>query len=178
MLNKFRSNVFWLFDKIKGNSVKNNFDEIEKIYNGDEGAVEKNLNNILKYAVSNIPYYYGLTYNSIEDFPIVSKSIIKSDYSKFISPKYDKNKLIKISTSGSTGTPFTIYQDSIKRNRLTSDLIYAHNNIDWKLGDHYIFIRNWVSNYKQSYLKNFAQNVTNISISQFDDYKEIGYSNT
>ena len=53
----------------------------------------KKLDKILNYAVSQVPYYKNKEYQSIEDFPIIKKEIIKADYSNFISDEVEnKNK--------------------------------------------------------------------------------------
>ena len=56
----------------------------------------KKLDKILNYAVSQVPYYKNKEYQSIEDFPIIKKEIIKADYSNFISDEVEnKNKLVE-----------------------------------------------------------------------------------
>lgn len=43
-------------------------------------------------------------YKSISDFPVINKIIIRENENRFIAPGYDKEKLFKEETSGSTGT--------------------------------------------------------------------------
>ena len=52
----------------------------------------KKLDKVLKYAVSHVPFYEGKGYERIEDFPIIKKEIIKSDYSSFISDELEDKK--------------------------------------------------------------------------------------
>lgn len=55
----------------------------------------RKLDKVLNYAVSHVLYYKNKGYQSIEDFPIIKKEIIKADYSSFISDELeDKKRLV------------------------------------------------------------------------------------
>ncbi|SEG13736.1 phenylacetate-CoA ligase [Eubacterium ruminantium] len=61
------------------------------------------------------------------NWPVVNKSIIRSQYDSFISDVYEKDQLITMSTSGSTGTPFVSYQNegkkkSVKRRYIVNEM--------------------------------------------------------
>lgn len=179
MFEHLRENCFWLIDALKGGNVSKYYKDIENFEKNDIHFTEERLENILKYAKNNVPFYNNIAGDNLFNFPVMNKTLYKEGGNVFVSTEYIQkiDKLYKASTSGSTGTPFVVYQNSAKRNRLRADLIHAHEGIDWNLGDHYIFIRNWVSNYSQSTIKNLAQNVTNISVSDFDDNKKMWLCN-
>lgn len=75
----------------------------------------------IKNCSHNVPHYINLFKNnkfllneikSIEDIsklPLLKKNDIKNDPSSFISNKYSKRSLIKLGTTGTTGTPLDIY---------------------------------------------------------------------
>lgn len=65
--------------------------------------------------------------------------------------------------------PFKACQDSRKRNRTIADLIYFHKLNGWNLGDKYVFLRAWTSNYSVSKLKLFLQNFIVADVVNFDD---------
>jgi len=78
------------------------------------------INNFLKDACSNVPYYinskiYSKQIASFDDFrklPVMNKDIVRSSSDSFHSKKYcDLNKLIALRTSGTTGEPMTFYHD-------------------------------------------------------------------
>ena len=48
-----------------------------------------------------------------------------------------------MSTSGSTGTPFTVLQNMNKRKRMFADLIYFNEICGQKLGEKYMYIKVW-----------------------------------
>ena len=168
-----RRTAFWVLDALRGRKIKTHYDDIVSRFSKDADSTDK-LTDILTYAKENVPFYRNVERPELALFPVMSKPVYKQNGKACISDEYVEHldELYKASTSGSTGTPLTVYQDADKRRRLRADLIHAHESVGWQLGDHYFFIRNWVSNYKQSPLKSFAQAVTNISITEFDDEKK------
>ena len=89
------------------------------------------LEKLLQHAVMTTSYYKNYKSNTnLSCFPVVSKSIIKENQDGFLSLKYNKNKLIKVSTSGSTGTPFLCYQNIEKKRRVNAEIIFFRGIID------------------------------------------------
>ena len=127
------------------------------------------LTDLLTDVRENVPYYSKIKESRLEFFPVVSKQDMKNCATDFMSKQYpNENKLHSVYTGGSSGVPFKALQDKNKRYRNIADIIYCHNKLGWKLGDKYIFIRGWSSNYKRSKLKNIAQNVIPIEARKFD----------
>ena len=161
-----RRTGFWLLDFVKGSPVRKHYNDI--VFGEDNR--DEILSDILLYAKKHVPFYANVKGTEITDFPVMSKPIYKEQGVKCISDEFPNYlNLRKACTSGSTGTPMTVYQDPDKRNRVIADLIHAHETVGWKLGERYVFIRNWVSNYSQSKLKKIAENVIHVNIASFDD---------
>lgn len=166
-----RRKGFWVLDALKGGELAKVLKDIQRVNLEDNRSAQ--LEYILSYAKQYVPFYQGLNAHGLSDFPVVNKTVFKREGDRCLSTEYpNKEKLHKVSTSGSTGTPLTVYLNKEKRQRVVVDLINAHNNVGWELGDKFIFIRNWVPNYKQSKLKNIFQNVIPISITEFDQSKK------
>lgn len=72
-------------------------------------VIERRLKDILQYAARNVKFYSAVKGDSLSYFPIVNKNTIREDYDAFIVGS--KDGYIPHHTSGSTGTPFTAYQD-------------------------------------------------------------------
>ena len=86
--------------------------------------------SILSHAVENVPYYQknmGLKKPEIEaissmdilrELPILEKRILRETPEMLMSKSYDRRKLVRINTSGTTGTPLTVYisADARKKN--------------------------------------------------------------
>lgn len=76
---------------------------------------------ILSHAIEYVPYYRDILRITKSDFtsfdsldmltelPVTEKSHFRETPETFVSTYYDRDKLIKIDTSGTTGTPLTIY---------------------------------------------------------------------
>lgn len=170
-----RRTGFWTLDVLKGAPVRKHYkDIVEKRRFGSMSQVS----DILSYARIHVPFYKAIESLSIEDFPVMSKPVYKQQGINCISDEYPNfQTLHRVATSGSTGTPMVVYQDRDKRNRVVADLIHAHEMVGWKLGEKYVFIRNWTDNYGQSKLKKIAENVFQVNIATFDDEHKLSLYN-
>lgn len=81
-----------------------------------ESLSKDNLSKLLKYTTTNIPYYQNLVikhsdnpYEWIKHFPIMRKKDIKDNIDGLLAT--DKNKLIKWSSSGSSGIQGEVYMN-------------------------------------------------------------------
>ena len=122
MKKNIRSCVFWALDKLRGSPVRKHYEDIEQLFNSYgtvEGhkALNAKLGTILQHAVTTVPFYKNINpEEGIASFPVVNKNIIKEQFKKFRSDSYSSEKtLFPVITSGSTGTPFKIFQDVEKR---------------------------------------------------------------
>ena len=132
--------------------------ESDSYFNKDE------VRELLDYAVSNIPFYSHLKYYAdITDFPVVNKTLMRDNLSSFFNLSgSDGHK--KVSTSGSTGTPFSSYQCKRKINRNTADSIYFGSLVGYTVGEKLLYIKLWnAANEKSSFLK-FRQNIECIDV--------------
>lgn len=166
-LAKVRRTFFWGFDRLKGSTIKNHFKEIEEINNSSSQTNEKQLNEILKFAKDNVPYYKQLNYHSLNELPVITKQTMKDNYEQFNSGIFRKKDIHKMSTSGSTGTPFTIRQNPGKRKRTIADLIYFNEISGQTLGDRYMYINTFPKG--KSKIESFKQNVVPINLSKLDN---------
>ncbi len=73
---------------------------------------KQKLSIILKYATTKVPYYRNLNLSSeatLEDFPILTKSILREKTETLISEEFKKGKLEKNHSSGSSGVQSFTY---------------------------------------------------------------------
>lgn len=97
------------------------------------------LNKLIKHAYETVPYYKkifierGLTPKSIQNFndlkqlPYLSKEIIQNNLNDLVSNKYNKNNMVYVTTSGSTGIPMAFYDQKY----LATDLENAFMFNQW-----------------------------------------------
>lgn len=118
---KLRSNMFWFLDTFKTNNIKRNVTNIRFInenYSTEDSANmrDKYLNDILHHAKKETLFYRDKNLTNLNDFPVINKNNIRDHFDQFQAENYKSQKNIKVLTSGSTGTPFSIYQNKNKKN--------------------------------------------------------------
>lgn len=142
LYNLILENIFLpLGDLINGSTVSKELKRWRKICTLSEKEIEalseKNLKNLLNFAVNEIPYYKQLNpvyhddpYVWIKQFPIMRKSDIRQNLDNLLS--IPKEKLIKFSSSGSSGIQGTTYQNEkeLSANR-------AMQMLWWEWGGYY-----------------------------------------
>jgi phenylacetate-CoA ligase len=169
MLNKIREKSFWLIDKIfNSNQITKNINEIKLINNSSMSEninqiYQINLTNILKHASNKSEFYKDLDFSSLKNFPVINKTIINKDHSKFLTSNSDN--LFKTTTSGSTGTPLIIYQDKVKRDRHKADNIYFNEFSGLKIGSKLYYFRVWNKKNSKNFLTKWFQNIEMVDIS-------------
>ena len=112
---------YWVKDFLVGQPMWKSYKEIMYIANtkdvdGAELIRKKRLSSILDFATLNVVFYKSYRGKKIKDFPVINKQTILSQYDDFLAPigkiPGQKGKVHIQKTSGSTGTPFEIYQDT------------------------------------------------------------------
>ena len=178
MLAPLRKELFWTLDLLKGAKVKKYFEDIRRINECpySEAAIasrERYLQNILQHCLNTVPFYRELELEGpgIEQFPVVDKNYIRERQDSFISTKYRKEKLYRASTSGSTGTPFTVLHHRSKRIRNTADTLYFAKKAGYALGEPLFFMRIWEKNGLGRLIRKLSQNVHQIDVTQLTDKK-------
>lgn len=161
---------FWIIDFLRGGKIHKHYKEIqESMKNNDKNIQLQKLERLLQHAKETTGYYKDINYKSVKDFPVVNKLIYKENFEKFQSSNYINKKVHKMSTSGSTGTPFVVRQDLNKRYRTLADIIYYNKICGQKLGDKYIFFRVWTDKNRKSKLEQWKQNLVPIDILHLDN---------
>lgn len=170
-----RNKVFWMIDTVKGSPVRNAYNDIKKIdsLDSDSSLVKeyqsKAWEKLKETACSNTVAYNKYFNCSFKEFPIITKQDIKRDQSDYLSTLYNRDELIKMSTSGSIGVPFISYQNKGKKKRVNAEVIYYTEKVGYELGKNLSYIRSIVKQNEKSKLKQFIQNQTLIDCKNFDD---------
>lgn len=174
-LKTLRKYSFWAHDFLNGNPVRRHYKEIREISENFQSDHSKktrlqHLDRLLQHAIDTVPFYQqnveGL---QLKDFPIINKSTVLENYDRFRSSKYSKKKNVKVSTNGSTGTPFTLYHDKNKRSRHQADNLFFAEKGGYQLGDRLYLLRALHKKDTKAILRFFKQN--------FKAYGILNYSN-
>lgn len=113
--------AFWQEDLEKGGLIRNQYDEIKKVLEtADKKWVEQRYREIKAHAIAQTEFYKCYTIN--DSFPVMSKMTYVENQAGCSAKKGYCTPIHISSTSGSTGTPFTVVQDSKKRKRTIADL--------------------------------------------------------
>lgn len=174
MFNKFRNIAFYTLDKLKGSKVRNALSEISKIEKSesDSNFVKKYQNRklkiLFKYA-RKTRFYKNFNSNNINDYPVINKNIIRNNQEDFMSEEFNKDKLYKMHTSGSTGTPFVSYQNTNKKKRVHAAVIHYSQKVGYSVGENLIFLRAMTKESEKSKIKQWLQNENLLNISNLSD---------
>lgn len=169
MRNNIRNIIFWFLDYLKGSPVLKNLKEIKTINESKDNSFidnyqKKKINELLEYSKRNIPFYKNIEQIDLHSLPIIDKIQYKKNINNFCSNKFDKNKLHKSITSGSTGTPFVSYQNKEKKKRNTADTIYFSKIAGYNLGETLFYLKIWSDNNRKSRFIQFLQNIIPIDV--------------
>jgi len=130
------------------------------------------LTKIIEHAVTTTDFYRQFSKNiPLERLPVVNKDVIRRQQHKFLSSTYNKNQLITMRTSGSTGMPFVSYQDLAKKCRVHGEVIYYSEKAGYAVGKNLVYLRALTEHNRKSRLKQWLQNQTLIDITNLTDNK-------
>jgi phenylacetate-CoA ligase len=173
---RVRENLFWSMDAVKGGSIKKHYAEIKSVIENNSSSNEeiknKKLQALFEHAASTTSFYKQ--YNgklNLQDFPVLNKTNIRNELDKFISSAFSKDALIPTVTSGSTGTPFKIFQHKEKKQRNSADTIYFAQRVGYHPGQKLVYLKIWSDNNRKSKLLYWLQNILPVDVIALDDLK-------
>ena len=155
---KIREYIFWILDRINGSPIKKAFRKTISLMNSSDiiNNQDESLKKLLNHAVLNTEYYKELGNGAtIEDFPLINKNIIRDNLSQFTSSKFNIDRCKEVSTSGSTGTPFSVCQNKGKVHKNIADNIFFSSKSNYRVGDHLVYIKIWPDKFCNKELLNF-----------------------
>lgn len=175
MLELCRKWAFLVMDGLRGGPVRHACRELKKWDSVDAQSPElkayheARLGELMAHAQKTTEFYRENTAQSIEQMPVINKATIKQQQDAFLSSDYEKDKLITMYTSGSTGTPLVSYQDGRKKKKVNAECIYYSQKIGYDVGKPLIYLRAAVKQIKKSKLMQFVQNQPLISCKDLSD---------
>lgn len=133
---------------------------------------------MLEFAKANTVFYGGVNGDKLTDFPVINKQIILNRYEDFLVPEHkipgQKGKLHVQKTSGSTGTPFAVPQDTRCRTRRIATIKVENEKIGFHSFEPMMHLRavkhywsdkgDWFYNRKLNILYADNSNLTNEKI--------------
>ncbi len=169
---KLRYMSFWALDALKGGKVLKELRDIQQSLSLNSfDSLQKNnevkVKGLLDKVIQETPFYSRFkNYESLQDFPVIDKQIIKENFSQLQIASSRKTRLHSIFTSGSTGTPFMVYQNQKKKYRNTADTIYFAGKAGYTIGDKLLYLRLWNKSLKKKKISAYMQNIEQINIEE------------
>lgn len=117
------------------------FSYLNRIKGWESGMQAQLLNEQLKFATSNVPFYKKKEFTSgLSSFPILGKKELKENLTSFITS--DNKKLLKTNTGGSSGTPFEFYlEKGISRPKEQAHFDWYWKQFGYSTGDPVLMVR-------------------------------------
>ena len=170
---KARWNAYFALDRVKGGKVRKKYErDLEALtFGSDEKVIRERINALLSHAVKTTDYYKNCNAAAgLSSFPLVDKQIWRDHYEEFQSSAFKEAKDNRVmTTSGSTGTPFSMIQDRGKILKNTADSIFLSELGGYRIGDKIAFIRVWVDNVRKSRLQLTMENSIMMESSSLND---------
>ena len=170
-----RRTAFEMLDKAKGGKLET----LKKVNKREivEGVTpeytQRRIQAILAYAKKYSPFYQKYEYaQSLQDFPVMCKTDYNENKDDILSEEFrdQQDKLFKLSTSGSTGAPFTVLCDGDKMNRVNMNFISVMELNGFRLGMKRGEFRVWIPGKNTiTKWKSFKNNLIMIDISNMGD---------
>lgn len=165
-----RSLAYWLVDGLKGGVVRRHCRDLEAISRmspfEQRRTSESRAREMAAFAIRNVPFYAGLDpATSFERMPVVNKSVMREDIGRFIASGRSTADMRKAMTSGSTGTPFVVYQDRDKRARMEADTIYWGAQAGYGMGEVLFYLRIWTKALTKGAIYPYLTNIWPVDVS-------------
>ena len=177
-------NLFWINDFFNGAPIGKPYKNIKYVqtHSYDNGlAIRQDaLNNLLRHAWKNSRYYsqFEGEYN-LSKYPVTNKLTLIQNYD-YIAVRANlipgqQGSVFVQRTSGSTGVPFAIPQDTGKRNRRIAEIKYFGAQVGFKSHEKLIQLRTWNQWQKKSSKQIRRENIIPFDIKRMgeSDLKEL-----
>ncbi len=171
-----RRTFFWTNDYIHGKKVLKHYSELFSAKKKENGKFiqTNNLKRLLHHATSHSKYYKDFAEKKLSEFPVVNKQLLNENHdkiaiSKEFIPEQETSNIHIQKTSGSTGTPFAVPQDSRKRYRRIAELKYYGQDVGFKSHEKLGQCRIWTKWQSKGKWQSFKENIIPINVAKMDD---------
>lgn len=168
---------FWIKDYLKGSPIGKPYKEVRFIqehpYADGLPIREEALHRLMDFARANTSFYKDIEGYDLSSFPIMNKMKFIEHYDEICVKAENipgQQGAVHIqTTSGSTGTPFKIPQDTLKRQRRIAELKYFGKLVGFRTHDKLIHLRTW-NRWQQKTAKQIkSENIVPFDIATMDE---------
>ncbi len=151
-----RSLAFRFLDEIRGNIFSRYVVELERaVVDPAYASTLRNqrLHSLLSLAYESTEYYSSVRSASLDQFPVMTKALMRNKLDAFRSHKYN-GRLWKVTSSGSYGSPFTYFHSDTKRVRKQAELLFFNSLAGYEVGTPHVLIRTTPKSRFKSWIQN------------------------
>lgn len=170
-------NCFWIKDALNGAPIGKQYREIKYIQEHSAEVGEpirrEALHRLLRFAQTNTVFYSKFKSLELSDYPVMNKLELIKHTSEIKVPEAhipdQKGPVYVQKTSGSTGTPFTIWHSSVKRQRRIAELKYFGKIVGFNSHDKLVQLRAWNRFQSKTVTQGKKENIVPFDISRMGD---------
>lgn len=168
---------FWLNDFFHGSLIRRQYNDIKYFaeHSAEEAKERKNkkLTDLLLYAQANSPFYSKFSATTLSDYPVMNKISLIENMDKIrvkdeVIPG-QKGAVHVQRTSGSTGVPLAVAQDTRKRHRRIAELKYYGKVVGFTTHEKLVHLRTWNKWQSKTTKQIKSENIIPFDISKFDN---------
>jgi phenylacetate-CoA ligase len=145
VLEGLRRAAFWRVDGVRGGAIAKHLHDLEELFSDRAKLKSSRLlrtQHLLEHATSTTGFYAPFEgARSLSDFPVTPKDTVKLNYDRFFSRAYARSSLVRMTTSGSYGTPFTFYLSKEKKARQLAEVIFFGRWLGYEVGMRHGYVR-------------------------------------
>jgi len=172
----FKRQVYWADDALHGGTIRKMYNTTAKVLDSwQEGypIQQRMLADVLAWATTNSELYKPYAGKELQEFPVMNKlTLVEHHDQNTVDPAlmdWQVGDVFIQKTSGSTGVPFAVPQDTHKRQRRVADLKYFNETVGFKSHEKLGQCRIWTKWHSKSKSQVFWENIIPINIGKLDD---------
>lgn len=169
--------AFWTTDFFKGSPIGKPYREIKwlQTHSKDAGQElrDRKLSALLNHATTFSDFYRQYQGKALEYFPVMNKlPLIENHDAIRISDEHipgQKGEVFVQKTSGSTGTPLAVPQDTRKRQRRVAEMKFFNHQLGFRSHEKLIHLRTWNKWQSKSVVQMKRENIVAYDVKRLAD---------
>lgn len=156
--------IFWVSDFFAGSPIRRQYRDVREKQEGRVSSAA-DVAELLNYATTHCDFYREYRNKALSEFPVMNKNIIRENMERIRVPE-EQNPWQKKGvsyhiqkTSGSTGAPFALPQDTRKRFRRIAELKYSGELLGFFSHDELVQLRIWTKWQSKGWWQRTKENI-------------------
>lgn len=171
MLPRLRHHLFFFQDWINKSPVRSNLGQLKYLWQNPKSVAmwqAECIHLLQTHASKTCSFYADYTPGNLANWPVTNKLMMRENPS-FLSSSGTTDPLFKRKTSGSTGIPFTSYQNQAKYHHVLAENLFFAEKAGYQIGNRLIYPRIWNSPNQKPKWKFWMQHIIPVEISTLND---------